>query len=54
MPDVRLYGGFSEEEYVREIHITGGSIRGIDQMQPDTELFLKNVEMKDETEADRS
>lgn len=43
MPDIRLYGGFLEEESVREIHITNGSIRAIDKMRPDAELYFENV-----------
>lgn len=54
MPNIRLYGGFSEEESVREIHVMGGSIRGIDKMQPDTELFFEDVEIKEETEVEHS
>lgn len=43
MPDMKLYGGFSEEESVQEIHITNGSIKGIDKMHPDAKIYFKNV-----------
>lgn len=48
MPDVDLYGGYTEEEAVNEIHITNGAIKGMDRLGPDTKVYLENVTVEDE------
>lgn len=48
MPDIRLCGSFSEEEYVKEIHITNGSIKAVEKLQPDTKIYFKNVVIEEE------
>ncbi len=45
MPSIKLHGGHSDEEAVNEIHITNGTIKGIDNMRPSTQLYLENVVM---------
>jgi len=48
-PDIRLYGGWVEENSVKEIHITNGKIKEIDKMPSDTKLFFENVEVQEKT-----